>query len=330
MRLAEVRWRSRAATLMERFFGLSRQSGSRHGRRQSSTIVSAFDRADEQDHVRCLWPGRCDVIGERRAQIVERLVGDASELAAKRLCEVCAEVTGVSVAGIMLMSGDVRFGSLCDSSAVSAVADQLQFTLGEGPGMDAYQHEWPVLEPDLAAPSTPRWPAFAGPAIEAGVRAAFSFPVRVGAIRLGALNLYSDRPGELSAEQRAVATIMADVAAQAILLMEANAPTAKLACELEGVVDFEHVVNQASGMIAAQLDISVGQALIRLRMYAFGNDRPVADVARDVVTRMLRVESHGDDDGTELEWSAPRRIEAGIRRVAESRDSSREGEQGIR
>ena len=32
-------------------------------------------------------------------------------------------------------------------------------------------------------------------------------------------------------------------------------------------------------MVAAQLDVSVGQALIRLRAYAFGNDRPLADVA---------------------------------------------------
>ena len=36
-------------------------------------------------------------------------------------------------------------------------------------------------------------------------------------------------------------------------------------------------------MVAAQLDVSVGQALIRLRAYAFGNERPLADVAEDVV-----------------------------------------------
>jgi hypothetical protein len=44
-------------------------------------------------------------------------------------------------------------------------------------------------------------------------------------------------------------------------------------------------------MVAAQLDVSVGQALIRLRAYAFGNDHPLAQVADDVVARRLRFEA---------------------------------------
>jgi hypothetical protein len=41
-------------------------------------------------------------------------------------------------------------------------------------------------------------------------------------------------------------------------------------------------------MVSAQLDVSVGQALIRLRAYAFGNGRRLAEVAEDVVSRRLR------------------------------------------
>ena len=41
-------------------------------------------------------------------------------------------------------------------------------------------------------------------------------------------------------------------------------------------------------MVAAQLTVIVGQALIRLRAHAFGNARPLSDVARDVVARRLR------------------------------------------
>jgi hypothetical protein len=50
-------------------------------------------------------------------------------------------------------------------------------------------------------------------------------------------------------------------------------------------------------MVAAQLDVSVGQALIRLRAYAFGNDRPLTDVTRDVVARRLRFDAaSGEQD----------------------------------
>jgi hypothetical protein len=146
-----------------------------------------------------------------------------------------------------------------------------------------------VLEPDLAHPVTPRWLAFRGPALVAGVRAIFGFPLQVGAVRLGALNLYCDRPGALSDDQHADSLVMADVAAQAVLVLQADAPPGSLVAELESGADFHAVVHQASGMVAVQLGVSLGQALVRLRAYAFGNDLPLAQVSQAVVDRSLRL-----------------------------------------
>jgi hypothetical protein len=84
----------------------------------------------------------------------------------------------------MLISGDVPRGSLCTTNTVSSLIEQLQYALGEGPCIDAYHQDRPVLEPDLAEPTRPRWLAFTGPAIEAGVRAIFGFPLQVGAGRI--------------------------------------------------------------------------------------------------------------------------------------------------
>ncbi|MGC9960567.1 MAG: GAF and ANTAR domain-containing protein [Acidimicrobiales bacterium] len=232
------------------------------------------------------------MIGRRRERILSRLVGiGAPALETNRLCEVCAEVTNTSGAGIMLMSGDLPRGSLCTTDAVSALIEQLQYDLGEGPCVDAYKEDRPVLEPDLARPSTIRWLAFAPPAVQAGVLAVFGFPLQVGAVRLGALNLYRNSPGPLSDEQHADALVLSDVAAQTILVLQANAPPGKVAAELEEGADFQYVVHQASGMVAAQLEVSVAQALIRLRAYAFGNDRRLAEVADDVVGRTLRFDA---------------------------------------
>ena len=227
--------------------------------------------------------------GDRRLRILTRLVSSGPpELETQRLCEACAEVTDMSGAGIMLMSEDVPRGAVCTSNKVSDLIEQLQFELGEGPCVDACQEDRPILEPDLAAPRFPRWLAFRGPAVKAGVRAIFGFPLEVGAVRLGALNLYCDRPGPLSDDQHADALVMADIVAQALLAIQANAPPGKLAAELEAGADFHYVVHQASGMVAAQLDVKVGQALIRLRAYAFGHDRPLAEVAKDIVARRFR------------------------------------------
>lgn len=232
--------------------------------------------------------------GERRARILSQLVGNAAPaLDAKRLCEVSADVVGMSGAGIMLMDDEGPHGSLCATNPVSALIAQLQYTLGEGPGPDAYRQAQPVLEPDLAEPEIQRWVAFSGPALEAGVRAVFGFPLHVGGVGFGTLDLYCDRPGPLTLDQHADALVMADVAAETVLGLQANAPAGRLASELEVGSDFRYVVHQACGMVSVQLGVSVGQALVRLRAYAFANDRALDDVARDVVARELRFDPPG-------------------------------------
>ena len=227
--------------------------------------------------------------GERRLRILSQLVGSsAPDLGTKRLCEVALDITTMSGAGIMLMAGDLPRGSVCTSNGVSALIEDLQYALGEGPCVDAFSQDRPVLEPDLAHPDVPRWLAFAGPALDAGVRAIFGFPLRVGAVRLGALNLYRDRPGPLDDDQHADALVMADVVAQAVLVLQADAPAGGLAAALVAGAEFHYVVHQAAGMVAAQLDTTVTDALIRLRAHAFGNDLPLTDVARSVVAKRLR------------------------------------------
>ena len=80
---------------------------------------------------------------------------------------------------------------------MSNLIEELQYTLGEGPCVEAHTLNRVVLEPDLAHPSVPRWLAFTPHAVEAGVRAVFAFPLQVGTARLGALDLYRDGPGGL-------------------------------------------------------------------------------------------------------------------------------------
>ena len=232
---------------------------------------------------------------KRRDELLARVLGPGGELETRQLCDVCAGVTGATGAGIMLMSGDVPRGSVCATDPVSTLIEQLQYDLGEGPCVDAYNQDRPVLEPDLADPASVRWPAFTGPAVAGGARAVFGFPVQVGAVRLGALNLYGDAPGPLTDDQHSDALLMAGIVAQVLMLLQAGAPPGTVANELEVNADFQYVVHQASGMVAAQLDVSVGQALIRMRAHAFGNDRSLTDVARDVVDRRLRFDAQSGE-----------------------------------
>ena len=145
------------------------------------------------------------------------LSAEGNAWSSARLCGACPEIVGVNGAGVMLMSGDIPRGSLCTTDEVSQLIEELQYTLGEGPCVDAYQQDQVVAEPDLADPVTRRWPAFTPPALQAGVRAVFGFPLRAGTVHLGALNLYRDAPGPLTGDQHADALVVADVAARWVL-----------------------------------------------------------------------------------------------------------------
>lgn len=188
----------------------------------------------------------------------------------------------------MLMSEDFPNGSLCTTNDVSGLIEELQYTLGEGPCVDAFNDRSVVIEPDLATPATTRWPAFTPPAVAAGARAVFGFPLQVGAACLGALNLYSEECGSLTDDQHADALVMADLIAHWILEVQAAAPAGAVAAELEQDADFHYVVHNAAGALSVQLGVGIAEALIRLRGFAYSNDRALRDVAEDVVARRLR------------------------------------------
>jgi len=226
---------------------------------------------------------------DRMATILQRLVShEVDGSGTVVLCELAAEVSGVSGASIMLLSDDLAQGSLCTTDGIAVYLDDLQFTLGEGPSLEAHAEGRPVLESDLAAHSMERWPALVPLALAAGVRAVFAFPLRIGAVRLGAVTLFRDMPGPLGDSQYADALAMALVASRTILAIQADAPPGSVAAELEQGANFHFVVHQAAGMVSIQLGISVTEALVRLRAHAFMTGSSIDDISRDVVERRLR------------------------------------------
>src|SRR5258708_26534830 len=118
--------------------------------------------------------------GDRLRRIMAQLSAGDGRRSSARLCLVSAEIIRMSGAGIMLMSGDVPQGSVCTTDEVSALIEDLQYELGEGPCVDAFRSDRVVVEPDLANPATRRWVGFAPPAVGAGGRALVGGPAPVG------------------------------------------------------------------------------------------------------------------------------------------------------
>src|SRR4029453_11288690 len=98
----------------------------------------------------------------------------------------------------------------------------------------------------------------------------------IGAVRIGSLNLYADRPGDLTEGQHSDALLLADVATHVVLAAQADAPSEALAGELQDIGAHQLRVHQATGMVSAQLEVSVGDALAVLRASAYSSDPPLS------------------------------------------------------
>lgn len=201
---------------------------------------------------------------------------------------VAAEL-GVSGAGVSIASPWGSRAIVCATDARAQQVEELQFTLGVGPCIDAVTSGAAVLVPDIQDPSEldrEHWPGFLEALEQAGVRALFAVPLRIGAIRVGALDMHRTSPGWMSAAELRHAFVAADFITCALL--DASVPEAASA-ELPwpGLTSGMHV-HQATGMVQEQLGVDITTALLTLRARAFTEARGVTHVAKEVVERRLR------------------------------------------
>ncbi len=209
---------------------------------------------------------------------------------AAALCLACVDVLPVTGAGLVLMSGNQSLDFIAVSDDLSDAVQQMEYTLGEGPCVRAYRSKRPVFDPDLADERASEWPEFRRVALTAGIRAAFGFPLRMGQICIGALNLYRDRAGALTGGEIADAVVVAEFSTRAVLEWQGASPRGVLAWQLKQAQNHGVEVHQAAGRTASQVGISIDDALVLLRAYAFSHDRTIGDVATEVASGHLRLD----------------------------------------
>jgi len=228
-------------------------------------------------------------MADRRREIVDLLAGTGGA-GLENLCGLAVELVGVSGAAVIVMSdGEVGAVAAAAGTPIGVIED-LQFSLGEGPCLESFRSGAASFDGDVGTGAGPSsWPAFAAAAAAAGTRAIFSLPLRVGAIRLGVLYLCRDQPGPLSAHQRRDAFVLADIATTVLLGVQAGAAPGALGAGIgDEFFGDRAAVHQATGMVSAQLGVSLAAALGRLRAHAVEDGRSIYAVAVDVIDRRLR------------------------------------------
>jgi hypothetical protein len=232
-----------------------------------------------------------------RAELGAAIDGAESPLvAADQLCLACVDLLEIDGASISLINLGSTRGTFGSSGDLSRRLDELQFTSGEGPCLDAVRNGGPVLVADLDDPSEQRWPAFRGALLESGVNAVFALPVRIASDHIGALDLFRRDRGSLIEPALTGGLLAAELAAVPLLdLMAANIDWYGVGQGDDGweqLASLERTeVYQATGMIVGALDVGATEALVRLRAYAFSHEMTPSEVAWDIVERRLTLDS---------------------------------------
>lgn len=207
----------------------------------------------------------------------------------QRMCRVAARELPADGVGVSLISAGGNVLTAAASGPRSVVLEELQFTLGEGPCLTAYAARKPVLVPDLGA-ARGTWPGYAAAAGEHQVRAVFAFPLQVGSVRVGALDVYRDQPGNLSETTLAQAVTFAESALEGLLRATATSDPDGGEEVLLDTSGTRFEVYQAQGKVMAQLGVAPEQAMLRLRAHAFVSEQRLADVADAILAGSIVLE----------------------------------------
>jgi hypothetical protein len=203
-----------------------------------------------------------------------------------RICDACVAALPVDGASLSLMvDGGTREGVGASGDAAAPLVE-LEITVGEGPGLDAFNSGSPVLVTDIEGEERGYWPAFADGAATLGTRAIFAFPLQLGAIRFGIFTLTRQAPGPLPTETLGQALRASDV--MSLLLLGTNGELVEgFDADWLEETTWRREVHQATGMVMSQLGVAVEEAFVRLRAFAFAQGMPLSKVANQVLTREL-------------------------------------------
>lgn len=201
---------------------------------------------------------------------------------ADRLVRACVEVLGVTASGIMLADHHRALRVFASSNEETYILELLELQNNDGPCLEAFRTGEPVEGTDLSL-FTDRWPHFAPAAMSVGFNTAYAVPMRLRGKTIGALNLFQAGIETFSTRKVNVARVLADMAAIGIVNHGSLRQQEVLAQQLQGALNSRVIIEQAKGFVAERQGISLPEAFEYLRTTARSSQRPIADVALDVV-----------------------------------------------
>ncbi|MFE2358235.1 GAF and ANTAR domain-containing protein [Streptomyces parvulus] len=196
---------------------------------------------------------------------LDRITGSATEL-----------IDGCDAAGILLLRGrQVR--SLAPTDQVVVESDALQERVGEGPCFDAARTSDGQRQYRIAdfRDEAQRWPRYVPEARRLRLGSMMGFLLFTENEDLGALNLYSYRPGAFTEADETAGWLLASHAAVAF-------SSARTHAQLQEAIGTRHTIGEAMGILMGSHHLTEERAFAALRKYSQDNNVKLRDLAARV------------------------------------------------
>jgi GAF domain-containing protein len=178
----------------------------------------------------------------------------------------------------------IRNGQPLTKGATDPVAeclDAVQYTTGQGPCIDAWQH---VRVNHVESTRTdPRWPEYGRAAVELGILSTLAIPLTVDGTAIGALNLYARREQVFSDSDDKIGQLFAEQAAVALTNAQNHAAAVTLASQLKLALESRSTIEQAKGILMARSHCTPEQAFDLLVQQSQHQNRKLRLVAEELV-----------------------------------------------
>lgn len=198
------------------------------------------------------------------------------------LTDHAAAISGAQAVGLVLADnrGDLQF--MAASNDAGKALELFQIQSSEGPCLDCFRTETPVVNADLGHAES-LWPTFAPRARAAGFQSVHAFPMRLRDEVIGALNMFGTSAVHFADDEVRVVQALADIATIAILQERSVARAEALTEQLQGALNTRIVIEQAKGALAQARGISVDEAFVSMRSQARAERRRLADIAMEIL-----------------------------------------------
>ncbi|WP_345630653.1 GAF and ANTAR domain-containing protein [Rugosimonospora acidiphila] len=207
-----------------------------------------------------------------------------------RLTMRTADLVDAAAVGLLLADQRGRLQFMAASQEQARLLELFQLQNDEGPCLDAFRTAAPVVNADLST-SGGRWPRFAPHAVAAGFRSVHAFPLRLRSEVIGALNVFgTEAEARLEEQDVHVVQAIADIATIALLQERAIRRSEILTEQLQAALNSRIIIEQAKGVIAQALDLSIDEAFDAIRAYARRSNRQLGELAHDIVTDLTKIE----------------------------------------